>query len=151
MRLRIARTHDCRRDDLRAQSDGNSKGSSRMRMSRGVAWPTVGWDHKDMQTGPSRSCSIRKRSQPSTKLKRFDRRRILHFNVTKHPASPWIVEQLREAFPFESVPRFLIFDRDSARCEAKSQLVFNSLTRVEQPQSCARTQPVVPYARWRAR
>ena len=41
-----------------------------------------------------------------------DRRRILHFNVTKHPASLWIVQQLREAFPFESSPRFLIFDRD---------------------------------------
>src|SRR6266853_131562 len=41
-----------------------------------------------------------------------DRRRILHFNVTKHPASLWIVQQLREAFPFESAPRFLIFDRD---------------------------------------
>ena len=41
-----------------------------------------------------------------------DRRRILHFNVTKHPASRWIVQQLREAFPFEFAPRFLIFDRD---------------------------------------
>src|SRR5467141_2152271 len=41
-----------------------------------------------------------------------DRRRILHFNVTKHPTSLWIVQQLREAFPFESAPRFLIFDRD---------------------------------------
>src|SRR6516164_490353 len=42
-----------------------------------------------------------------------DRRRILHFNVTKHPASQWIVQQLGEAFPFDSAPRFLIFDRDS--------------------------------------
>jgi putative transposase len=41
-----------------------------------------------------------------------DRRRILHFNVTKHPTSPWTVQQLREAFPYGSVPRFLIFDRD---------------------------------------
>ena len=37
------------------------------------------------------------------------RRRILHCNVTKHPTSLWIVQQLREAFPFESAPRFLIF------------------------------------------
>ena len=37
-----------------------------------------------------------------------DRRRILHFNVTKHPASQWIVQQLRESFPFDSAPRFLI-------------------------------------------
>jgi len=41
-----------------------------------------------------------------------DRRRILHFNVTKHPTSSWIVQQLREAFPFGSAPRFVIFDRD---------------------------------------
>ena len=42
-----------------------------------------------------------------------DRRRILHFNVTKHPTSSWIIQQLREAFPFGSAPRFLIFDRDA--------------------------------------
>lgn len=41
-----------------------------------------------------------------------DRRRILHFNVTKHPTSLWVVQQLREAFPFDSAPLFLIFDRD---------------------------------------
>jgi putative transposase len=41
------------------------------------------------------------------------RRRILHFNVTSHPTSTWVVQQLREAFPYESLPRFLIFDRDA--------------------------------------
>src|SRR6266550_4135193 len=40
------------------------------------------------------------------------RRRILHLNVTKHPTSLWVIQQLREAFPFESAPRFLIFDSD---------------------------------------
>lgn len=42
-----------------------------------------------------------------------DRRRILHCNVTKHPTSLWVVQQLREAFPFEFATRFLIFDRDA--------------------------------------
>jgi putative transposase len=42
-----------------------------------------------------------------------DRRRILHVNVTKHPTSLWIVQQLREAFPFGSASRFLILDRDA--------------------------------------
>ena len=42
-----------------------------------------------------------------------DRRRILHCNVTRHPTSLWIVQQLREAFPFDSASRFLIFDRDA--------------------------------------
>src|SRR5712692_1706291 len=42
-----------------------------------------------------------------------DRRRILHFNVTRHPASNWIVQQLRETFPYESASRFLILDHDA--------------------------------------
>jgi hypothetical protein len=28
-----------------------------------------------------------------------ERRRILHFNVTRHPSADWVVQQLREAFP----------------------------------------------------
>src|SRR5215470_5304416 len=44
---------------------------------------------------------------------RHDRRRILHVNVTKHPTSLWIVQQVREAFPFGSAPRFVLFDRDA--------------------------------------
>jgi transposase InsO family protein len=42
-----------------------------------------------------------------------DRRRILHFNVTRHPTSSWIVQQLREAFPYQSTPEFLIYDHDA--------------------------------------
>jgi len=41
-----------------------------------------------------------------------DRRRILHFNVTRHPTAHWVVQQLREAFPYESSHKYLIFDRD---------------------------------------
>src|ERR1700722_16836227 len=41
-----------------------------------------------------------------------DRRRILHVNVTKHPTSGWIIQQLREAFPFQASHKYLIFDRD---------------------------------------
>jgi putative transposase len=40
-----------------------------------------------------------------------DRRRILHCNATRHPASAWITQQLREAFPDDSSSRYLIFDR----------------------------------------
>jgi putative transposase len=42
-----------------------------------------------------------------------DRRRILHFNVTRHPSSVWVIQQLREAFPYDSAPGYLIFDRDT--------------------------------------
>jgi len=41
-----------------------------------------------------------------------DRRRILHVNATKHPTSAWIIQQRREAFPFEAFRKYLIFDRD---------------------------------------
>jgi putative transposase len=42
-----------------------------------------------------------------------DRRRILHFNVTRHPTSAWVSQQLREAFPYDTAPRYLIHDRDA--------------------------------------
>src|SRR5271163_1489603 len=42
-----------------------------------------------------------------------DQRCILHFNVTKHPTTTSIVGRLREAFPFESAPSFLIFDQNA--------------------------------------
>jgi putative transposase len=42
-----------------------------------------------------------------------DRRRILHFNVTVHPTAQWTGQQLREAFPFAQLPRYLLRDRDA--------------------------------------
>ena len=41
-----------------------------------------------------------------------DRRRILRWNVTRHPTAAWVSQQLREAFPYDSAPRYLIFDRE---------------------------------------
>jgi putative transposase len=41
-----------------------------------------------------------------------DRRRILHFAVTAHPTAEWTAQQLREAFPWDSAPRYLLRDRD---------------------------------------
>jgi len=42
-----------------------------------------------------------------------DRRRIIHFNVTAHPTAEWTGQQLREAFPFDQLPRYLLRDRDA--------------------------------------
>lgn len=42
-----------------------------------------------------------------------DRRRILRCNVTRNPGALWIVQQIREAWPYASIPKFLIFDHDS--------------------------------------
>jgi transposase InsO family protein len=43
-----------------------------------------------------------------------DRRRILHCNATNRPTSAWVVQQLREAFPYDSAPKYLIFDRGAS-------------------------------------
>jgi len=44
----------------------------------------------------------------------LDRRRLAHVAVTAHPTSAWTAQQLREAFPNNEAPRFLLHDRDSA-------------------------------------
>jgi transposase InsO family protein len=40
------------------------------------------------------------------------RRRILHIGITPYPTAAWVCQRLREAFPSDQAPRFLIFDRD---------------------------------------
>ena len=42
-----------------------------------------------------------------------DRRKILRFNVTRNPHALWVVQQLREAWPYVPAQRFLLFDHDS--------------------------------------
>ncbi len=41
------------------------------------------------------------------------RRHIHHFNATYSPSAAWVIQQLREAFPYDTAPKHLIFDRDS--------------------------------------
>jgi transposase InsO family protein len=41
------------------------------------------------------------------------RRQVVHFQVTTAPRAVWVSRQLRQAFPFETAPRYLIRDRDS--------------------------------------
>ena len=53
------------------------------------------------------------------------RRKILHFNLTEHPTTQWVMQQLREAFSFDSAPKYLIFDRDSIFSPQVKQLIKN--------------------------
>jgi hypothetical protein len=41
-----------------------------------------------------------------------ERRRVVHFNVTSHTTAEWTAQQLREALPFDRIPRYLLRDRD---------------------------------------
>ena len=43
-----------------------------------------------------------------------ERRQIVHFAVTANPTMAWVAQQIREAFPCGTAPRYLIRDRDGA-------------------------------------
>ena len=43
---------------------------------------------------------------------RLDRRDLVWINVTTNPTAEWIAHQIREAFPWDEAPRYLIRDRD---------------------------------------
>jgi len=53
------------------------------------------------------------------------RREILHFGLTAHPTSPWVVQQLRKAFPDETTPQFVIYDNDSIFSKRVTESVKN--------------------------
>ena len=52
-----------------------------------------------------------------------DRRRILHFNASFNPSSAWVIQQPREALPFDTAPTNLIFDRDPIFSNAVVQFI----------------------------
>ena len=41
---------------------------------------------------------------------RHERRRIVHIGTTAHPTAAWVAQQIREAFPWETAPRYMIRD-----------------------------------------
>jgi putative transposase len=41
-----------------------------------------------------------------------DRRQVIHFNVTGYPTAVWTAQQIVEAFPEDTAPRYLLRDRD---------------------------------------
>jgi putative transposase len=51
-----------------------------------------------------------------------DRRRIVHVAVTEHPTAAWTAQQLRNAFPEDEVPRYLLHDRDAVFTEVASTI-----------------------------
>jgi hypothetical protein len=42
------------------------------------------------------------------------RRRLLWFEVTRHPTAEWLARQITEAFPWISAPAYLVRDNDRA-------------------------------------
>jgi hypothetical protein len=46
------------------------------------------------------------------------RRQLLWFAVTRHPTAEWLAQQIVEAFPWNTAPRYLIRDNDGAYGQA---------------------------------
>lgn len=67
-----------------------------------------------------------------------DRRRIVHFGVTGHPTAESTAQQLINAFPWSSTPRYLLRDRDGSYGEpfpqaAKAMQIREVLTAPRSP------------------
>lgn len=74
---------------------------------------------------------------------RHDRRYVLHFNVTAHPTAAWTAQQIVEAFPEDTAPRFLIRDRDGIYGHVFQQRVRNM--RIEEVVCAPRSPWQNPY------
>jgi putative transposase len=51
-----------------------------------------------------------------------DRRRIVHVAVTEHPTAAWTDQQLRNAFPENAAPRYLLHDRDAVFADVSTTI-----------------------------
>jgi putative transposase len=51
------------------------------------------------------------------------RRQVVHFNVTASPTSEWAVQQIAEAFPWDTAPGYVLHDRDTIYGDAFRQRV----------------------------
>ena len=67
------------------------------------------------------------------------RRSVLHVHVTEHPTAGWITQQLREAFPYDAVPRYLIFDNDKKYGDVVLAVIAHMGIRRKQ---------ITPYSPW---
>ena len=41
-----------------------------------------------------------------------ERRSVVHFGITDHPTAEWTVQQMVEAFPYDTAPKYVLRDRD---------------------------------------
>jgi transposase InsO family protein len=43
-----------------------------------------------------------------------DRRKIVRFDITRHPTAGWLARQVTDAFPWDTAPRYLLRDNDAS-------------------------------------
>ncbi len=70
------------------------------------------WSYKSRRSGGGRP-PISSRILYVLIVLRHERRQVVHFNITEHPTAQWTAQQIVEALPFDTAPRYLLRDRDS--------------------------------------
>jgi putative transposase len=73
-----------------------------------------------------------------------ERRRIVHCNVTEHPTAQWTAQQIVEALPWETAPRYLLRDRNAIYGAAFQSRVKNF--GIEEVKTALRSPWQNPYA-----
>lgn len=54
---------------------------------------------------------------------KHERRKVIHVASTYNPNQEWVIQQLRNAFPEDTAPKYLIFDRDNVFNEAVKEAI----------------------------
>ena len=67
------------------------------------------------------------------------RRQIVHVEVTDHPTALWLARQITEAFPWDTVPGFLVRDNDRA---------YGRVFRRRVHAMGIRDHPIMPHSPW---
>lgn len=56
---------------------------------------------------------------------KHERRKIVHFNISSNPTAQWTAQQIKEAFPYDQSPKYLLRDRDAIYGHVFQQYVNN--------------------------
>ena len=75
---------------------------------------------------------------------KHDRRELVHVNATPNPTAKWTAQQVVEAFPYETAPKYLIRDRDKTYGEVFTHRIKNM--GVEEVVTAPRSPWQNPYA-----
>jgi transposase InsO family protein len=70
---------------------------------------------------------------------RLARRELVWINVTRHPTTEWIAQQITEAFPWNEAPRNLVRDQDG---------IYGAAVRRRLPAMGIRDKPIAPGSPW---
>jgi hypothetical protein len=65
-----------------------------------------------------------------------DRRRLVHVAVTAHHTAAWTAQQLRNAFPENAAPNYLLYDRDAVFTDVPATIAGMNIQPARLPQSC---------------